>query len=127
MKALQLNLYITFFTFSSFVFALPGLYSRQCDGDVCPWDWVDDALWGLVGGAGWVFNSLTGLLEPSPPPQTPSTPKKNQAPPSADPEAELWVVGPADTEDKCGIVSDSSTDTDSSQVSYKFQSSTSGS
>lgn len=127
MKALRLNLYITFFNFSSFVFAFPGLSARQCDGDVCPWGWVDDALWGFVGGAGWVFNSLTGLLEPSPPPQTPSNSNKNQAPPSADPEAELWVVGPADTEDKCGIISGSSTDIDSSQVSYKFQSSTSGS
>lgn len=127
MKLLQLNLYIAIFTFSSFVFALPGLSARQCDGDVCLWDWVDDALWGLVGGAGWVFNSLTGLLEPSPSPQTSSTLNKNEAPPSADPEAELWVVGPADTEDKCSTVSDSSPDTDSSRVSFKFQCSTSGS
>lgn len=127
MKALQLNLFIALFTFSNFVFALPGLSARQCDGDVCPWDWVDDALWGLVGGAGWVYNSLTGLLEPTTPPQTPSTPNKNKAPPSTDPDVELWVVEPADTQNKCDIPSTSSTDIDSTQVSYKFRSSTIGS
>lgn len=120
MKALQLNLFIALFTFSNFVFALPGLSARQCDGDVCPWDWVDDALWGLVGGAGWVYNSLTGLLEPTMPPQTPSTPNKNKAPPSTDPDVELWVVEPADTQNKCDIPS---TDIDSTQVSYKSRSS----
>lgn len=120
MKALQLNLSIVFFTFSNFVYALPDLSARQCDGDVCLWDWVDDALWGLVGGAGWAYNSLTGLLEPTTPPQTPNTPIKNQTPPSADPEVELWVVEPAGSENKCDILSSSSTDTDSSQVSYKL-------
>lgn len=128
MKTLQqLNLSIAFFTFSSFVFALPGLSARQCDGDICPWDWVDDALWAVVGGAGMVYNSLTGLLEPTPPPQTPSIPNENKAPPSADPADELWVVGPADTENKCDIPSTFSPDIDSSQVSYIFRSTTIGS
>lgn len=127
MKTLQLKLFIAFFTFYSFVSALPGLSARQCDGDVCPWDWVDNALWGLVGGAGLVYNSLTGLLEPTPSPQTPSTPNKNTAPPSADPALELWVVEPADTDNKCDIPSTSSPNIDSSQVSYRFRSTTIGS
>lgn len=126
MKTLQLNLFIAFFTFSSFVFALPGLSARQCDGDVCPWDWVDDAFWGVVGGAGSVYNSLTGLLEPTPPPQTTSTPNENKTPPFADPDVELWVVDPADTDNKCDILSTSSPDIDSSQVSFIFRSTTIG-
>lgn len=128
MKTLQLNLSLILFTFSKFVFALPGLSARQCDGDACFWNWVDDALWGLVGGgAGLVYNSLTGLLEPTPPLQTPSTRDQNQAPPSADPDVELWVVEPADTENKCDLPPTSSPDIDSGQVSYKSRSITIGS
>lgn len=97
MKTLQLNFLIAFLGFSNLVFTLPSLSTRLCDDDVCSLDLVDNALWGLVGGAGRVFNAVTGLLEPTPSPQTPSTPNNNQAQLSADLAVELWVVEPADT------------------------------
>lgn len=122
MKTLQLKFLITFLNFSKLIFTLPSLSARSCDGDVCPLDWVEDALWGLVGGAGWLFNDVTGLQEPAPLPQTPITPNKNQAPPSADPDVELWVVEPADTENKCDISYASSPDVDFNQVSHEFRS-----
>lgn len=75
-----------------------------------------------MGLGWWVFNAVTGLLEPTPSPQTPSTPNKNQAPPSADPAVELWVVEPADTENKRDTLSASSPDIDSNQVSHESQS-----
>lgn len=122
MKAIQLKFLIAFLNFSNVVFTIPNLSARSCDSDVCPLDWVDDALWGLYGGAGWVFNAVTGLLEPAPSPQTPSTPNQQQAPPSADPAVELWVVGPADTENTCEGPSATSPDIDSNQVSHEFRS-----
>lgn len=117
MKRLQL---ITLLNFFNLVSTLPSLSTRSCDGVVCPWDWVDDGLWGVVGGAEWLLNAVTGLLEPTPLPQLPSTPNKNQAPPSADPAVELWVVDPADTENKCDISSASSPGVDFNQVSHEF-------
>lgn len=70
-----------------------------------------------LGWSGWVFNAVTGLLEPTPSPQTPSTPNNSQAQLSADSAVELWVVEQADTFSWLF-----EPDIDSNQVSHESQS-----